>query len=181
MVVALFAVSILFVWLLHIGMGTVGFAPPWWVSVPSYAAFYSALYWLFDRYAWRLGLLSKLELNRMPDLNGAWIGTVTSSYADGDPVQPFPVTIVQRWSKISITFDTEHSHSHSIAATLRLDDLPAPELHYLYVNEPKATAPDTMHAHRGTAKLRLKDSVLEGDYYTGRDRREIGALMLTRA
>ena len=40
-VVALFAASILFVWLLHTGMGTIGFEPPWWVSVPSYAAFYS--------------------------------------------------------------------------------------------------------------------------------------------
>ena len=32
-----------------------------------------------------------------------------------------------------------------------------------------------MNMHRGTAALRLKDSVLKGDYYTGRGRREIGA------
>ena len=55
------------------------------------------------------------------------------------------------------------------------DDLPNPELHHLYVNEPHPTAPDTMNAHRGTATLRLKGAVLEGDYYNGprpaRDRR----------
>ena len=56
------------------------------------------------------------------------------------------------------------------------DDLPNPELHHLYVNEPHPTAPDTMNAHRGTATLRLKGAVLEGDYYTGRGRLEIGAL-----
>ena len=179
-VVALFVVSIFCVWLFHIGVGTIGYEPPWWVSVPSYAAFYSVLYWLFDRYVWRFGLVSKLGLLRVPDLNGAWIGTVTSSYADGDPVQPFPVTIVQRWSKISITFETEHSRSRSVAASLRADDPLTPELYYLYSNEPYPTAPDTMHAHRGTASLRLKGAVLEGDYYTGRDRRENGALKLTR-
>ena len=179
-VVALFVVSIFCVWLFHTGVGTIGYEPPWWVSVPSYAAFYSVLYWLFDRYVWRFGLVSKLGLLRVPDLNGAWIGTVTSSYADGDPVQPFPVTIVQRWSKISITFETEHSRSHSVAASLRADDPLPPELYYLYSNEPHATAPDTMHAHQGTASLRLKGAVLEGGYYTGRGRRQIGALKLTR-
>ena len=179
-VVALLVVSVFFVWLLHTGMVTIGFEPPWWASAPSYAAFYSVLLWLFDCYVWRFVLLRKLGLLRVPDLNGEWVGTVTSSYCGGDPVQPFPVTIMQRWSTISITFETEHSRSRSVAASLRVDNRPAPELHYLYVNEPHATAPGTMHAHRGTATLRLKGSVLEGDYYTGRDRREIGSLKLTR-
>ena len=76
--------------------------------------------------------------------------------------------------------ETRSSRSRSVAASLRADDPLTPELHYLYSNEPYPTAPDTMHAHRGTAALRLKGAVLEGDYYTGRGRREIGALKLTR-
>ena len=43
-----------------------------------------------------------------------------------------------------------------------------------------ADAQGTMHTHRGTAMLELKGSVLEGDYYTGRDRREIGTIELRR-
>lgn len=40
------------------------------------------------------------------------------------------------------------------------DDLPNPELHHLYVNEPNPTAPDTMNAHRGTATLRACTTLL---------------------
>ena len=30
-------------------------------SVPSYAAFYSVLHWVFDRYVWRFGLLENSD------------------------------------------------------------------------------------------------------------------------
>jgi hypothetical protein len=57
-------------------------------------------------------------------------------------------------------------------------------LTYEYTNEPRALAIDTMHAHRGTAYLVLKKDGnkdhLEGDYYAGRDRQNVGQITLER-
>ena len=62
---------------------------------------------------------------------------------------------------------------------MRLDatDLPVPELTYQYVNEPKAIAPSTMEMHKGTATLKLSGSTLDGGYYTGRGRGEVGTVV----
>ena len=179
-VVALALGSILLVWLLHLGLSTIHFQPQWWLSAPSFAGFYSGLHWIFDRWVWRLSLLGKLSLINIPNLDGEWIGTVKSSY-DREAAYPVSVIIRQRWSKITVRLDTENSRSHSVAATFRTVDLPFPELSYLYINEPKATAQETMNVHRGTVVLEFRGTVLEGDYYTGRGRMTTGTMSLTRA
>ena len=179
-VVALAAASILMVWLIHIALDVIDFDPQWWLSVPSFAGSYSGLYWLFDRYVWKLGLLSKLNLVQLPDLNGKWVGEVKSSYGQGGSAHSVSVVILQRWSKILVRLESEHSRSRSIAASLRTADLPNPELSYQYVNEPKPDAPVTMEMHRGTATLELTGSGLEGDYYTGRGRGEVGTIKLRK-
>ena len=53
---------------------------------------------------------------------------------------------------------------------------------YEYMNDPHATAANTMHAHHGFAFLNLSTDGewLEGDYYTGRDRASQGRLKLRR-
>ena len=178
--ITLAVASILPVWLLDVVMGAVNFDPQWWVSIPSFAGFFWCLHWVFDHYAWRAGLFGKLGLVRTPDLSGGWVGTVESSYREGDATHEISVSIVQRWSQMSITAETEHSQSHSIAASLRDDAGPYPELTYMYVNEPKPGAVGTMNMHRGTAVLKLREQVLEGDYYSGRGRQEIGAIRLHR-
>ena len=178
--VAIMGVSVLLVWLLDIGLGAVNFDPEWWLGAPSFAGFYSVLYWLFDRYVWKLGLLGKLDLIQIPNLNGRWVGEVESSYSKGGGGHQVSVLILQRWSKIVIRLETEHSRSRSITASLKTNDLPNPELTYQYVNEPKSTAPDTMAMHRGTATLELTGTNLVGDYYTGRGRGEVGTIKLCR-
>ena len=180
MVVVIMGVSVLLVWLLHIGLGAVDFDPQWWLSVPSFAGCYSGLHWLFDRYVWRLGLLRKLKLINLPDLNGRWVGEVESSYNRDGCAHSVSAVILQRWSKVVIRLETENSRSRSITASLRTSDLTNPELSYQYVNEPKSSAPGTMAMHRGTATLELIGSRLEGDYYTGRGRGEVGAVRLSR-
>ncbi len=179
-VAAIMGVSILLVWLLDIGLGAINFEPEWWLSVPSFAGCYSILYWLFDRYVWKLGLLGKLNLSQVPNLNGRWVGEVESSYRNGGGAHPVSVLILQRWSKILVRLETERSRSSSIMASLRTTDLANPELSYQYINEPKSTAPNTMEMHRGTATLELAGTGLEGDYYTGRGRGEIGTIKLRR-
>ena len=181
-VVAFLAVcSIFLVWLCHTGLSTVEFEPQWWFSVPSFAGMFSGLYWAFDRWVWRFGPLRKVGIVRIPDLNGKWEGQVASLAAEGGGVYAVSIVIRQRWSRIVVTLETQYSRSRSIAASLRTDDVPNPELSYLYINEPKAIAATTMSMHRGTTVMELKDDVLEGDYYTGRGRMTFGAIRLTRA
>ena len=165
--------SVFLVWLLHTGLSAIPFEPQWWLSVPSFAGFYSALDWIFDRYFWRVPLLRKLNLIQVSDLNGKWDGIIKSSYGKGGSAHPVSVFILQRWSKISIRLETEHSRSHSVMASLKTGDLPQPELTYLYVNEPKAMSQGTMNMHRGTAILVLNGAAIEGEYYTGRGRQGI--------
>ena len=179
--VSLAVVSILMIWLLHVVLDAINFKPQWWLSVPSFAGCYSGLHWLFDRYVWRLDLLRKLKLIHLPDLNGKWVGEVESSYSQDGCAQSVSVVILQRWSKILVRVETEHSRSRSISASLRTIDLLNPELSYQYVNEPKSNAPGTMGMHRGTAILELIGSGLESDYYTGRGRGEVGTMQLNKS
>ena len=180
-VVAIIAVSVLLVWLLHVGLAATNFEPRWWLSVPSFAGCYSVLYWLFDRYLWRLGLLRRLGLIRLPNLNGKWVGAVESSYNQDGRAHSVSVVVMQRWSKVLVRLETENSRSHSVMASLRTVDLPNPELSYQFVNEPKSNAPGTMGMHRGTATLELIGSGLEGDYYSGRGRGEVGTIKLRKS
>ena len=179
--VALAVTSILMIWLLHVGLDSVDFEPQWWLSVPSFAGCYSGLHWLFDRYVWRLRLLRKLKLIQLPDLNGSWTGEVKSSYSQDGQAHSVSVVILQRWSKIFVRLESEYSRSRSISASLRTVDLLTPELSYQYVNEPRSNAPGTMEMHRGTSTLESIGSGLEGDYYTGRGRGEVGTIKLRKA
>ncbi len=180
MTLATMGVSVLVVWLLDIGLGAIDFEPEWWLSVPSFAGCYSGLHWLFDRYAWRVRLLRKLHLTQLPDLNGEWVGKIESSYNKGDSIYAVSVVINQRWTKMLVRLDAQHSQSRSTTASLRTTDLANPELSYQYVNEPHSNAPATMEMHRGTATLELIGSVLKGGYYTGRGRGEVGTIELRR-
>ena len=66
-------------------------------------------------------------------------------------------------------------------AMVLTDDPSGTVLSYEYLNEPVAAAGATMHAHRGTARLVLQgESDLDGEYYTGRDRQQYGALRIHR-
>ena len=179
-IIALAAVSVLLAWLLNAGLDSVDVQLSWWIDAPSVAAFFSAAYWAFDRYVWRLDVLRKIGFVHVPNLDGKWNGEVKSSHGDGSS-QPVSVVIYQRWSKMVIRLDTEQSRSHSTLAAIKTDDAIAPDLTYLYFNEPRPDAQGTMEAHRGTAQLELSGEALVGIYYSGRGRREMGTIALKRS
>ena len=172
--------SALLAWPLSALLDTVGTELSWWISAPSWLGFFSAAYWAFDRYVWRLDLLRKIGFVNVPNLDGKWNGEVKSSHGGGGSSQPVSVVIHQRWSKMAIRLDTEHSRSHSTLAAIKTDDAIDPELTYLYFNEPRPDAQGTMEAHRGTAVLELSGEALVGIYYSGRGRREMGTIALKR-
>ena len=175
----LVAVGVLLAWLLSAVLDAVDVELSWWVGAPSVPAFFSAAYWAFDRYVWRLGLLRKVGFVNVPNLDGEWDGEVKSSHGGGSS-QPVSVVIHQRWSKMAIRLDTEHSRSYSTLAAIKTDDAIKPELTYIYLNEPKPDAKETMETHRGTAVLELSGEALVGIYYSGRGRREMGTIALKR-
>lgn len=178
--VALGVLSVLLVWVLDVGLDFFKVEPQWWVSVPSFAGFYSVLYWLFDNHVWRWRLWWNLGLLRVPDLSGEWVGTVNSSYGPNGSTHPVSISIIQKWSKLLVRFETEQSRSYSVSGTLKINDVINPELSYLYMNQPKSLAPESMEIHKGTSTLELKGNVLEGEYYTGRGRRTFGSMRLTK-
>ncbi len=154
---------------------------PWWVDAPSLMAFYGVLYALFDRYLWRIGLVSKLGLVRIPNLGGRWQGYLISSFDGHAKRHDLMIHIFQSWTQITVFLSTTTSMSRSCAAMIQVDDPEGVALIYQYQNQPLADAMKTMHMHYGTAMLRVSDGgCLVGDYYAGRDRRTFGRIYCRR-
>jgi hypothetical protein len=178
--------SVLLAYGLYLGLTKVKLLPPWWLDIPSVFGMYGILLGVFDRWAWRNQFFRWLRLVNVPDLQGGWRGTIGSSFTGQDgstTARDVTVHITQTWSQICVSLDTDLSSSRSqIAGILVSCGPPNPLLTYDYLNEPKPSAPDTMHAHRGTVRLDVVDGwkTLDGQYYTGRDRITYGRLRLTR-
>lgn len=154
----------------------------WWIETPSVVGFYGLFYYIFDRFIWKSKYLYKLNIVKIPDLNGNWSGYLESSYDNFESKKCIDFHINQRWTKIEIFLNTEYSTSRSLTASLLIQDLDSPLLSYEYINEPKSNAVETMHMHRGTARLNIVSHFekMEGDHYTGRDRGEYGVIFLER-
>lgn len=120
-------------------------------------------------------------LYNVPDLRGAWTGTVAGSYSGFEENQEVTVTIEQTWTKLAVRLNAAESRSWSVTASVLAK---APEglvLTYLFDNEPRAEAARTMQRFRGTTVLvETAPGQLEGHYYTGRGRETHGSLKLRR-
>jgi hypothetical protein len=183
-IVYIIAASILLAYALHRGVIS-GYIPiPWWIETPSVLGFFGLLYAWFDRSLWRSPMFHALGIVKVPDLNGNWTGEVKSTY-DGETSRTANVKIDQTWTEICIELQTDHSRSDSMVAAILFPKPGEIVLTYQYRSEPHAHARDTMHVHRGTAWLCFwrEEGIdyLEGEYYSGRDRRNIGTMSLKRA
>ena len=178
--IAIALLSVPPVWTVAFAIEAMGVNPAWWMTTPSYGAFYTAFYWLFDRHVWRVKYLRQSGLVKIPNLNGRWVGSADWSYGSGSSTQPVSLSVTQTWSRIMIKLDSDYSSSYSEAGAIRNLDLDTPELIYMYWNEPKSHATHSMEAHRGTVILELSKDILIGPYYTGRGRREIGTIKVSR-
>lgn len=179
--ISLLTISIVLTGVMNSVLNAVNLEFQWLISAVSVVGIYRILYFTFDRFIWRWSLLRNLGLIIIPDLNGRWKGHIMSSYHLNNQNYPISVVITQQWSKILVRLETEKSDSKSIAASFLTDDPTSPELIYVYDNDPINMAPESMHAHSGTAKLRLTGSTLRGKYYTGRGRETTGDIVLERS
>jgi hypothetical protein len=180
------AASLGLAYALHLAMTWLNLNP-WWLDIPSVFGFYVILYGLFERWAWRARIFRLTGIVKVPDLQGEWHGTVSSSHTDegGSAItRKATVQVKQSWTQICVSLSTDISNSRSqIGGVLLSCGPPNPLFTYDYLNEPKPDAPDTLHAHRGTTRLDVLDGgkALEGQYYTGRDRVTHGRLSLRKA
>jgi hypothetical protein len=158
---------------------TVSFELPGWIDGPSTMALYGLLYGAFRKRLWRSGVLRRVGFVRVPVVHGQWNGYTHSSFDGGG--HKVEVRIIQDWTHMLVTLKGAHSKSRSVVASLLICD--ATVLAYEFENEPLPSALETMHAHRGYARLELSAGghVLSGDYYSGRDRQTIGSIHLEKA
>lgn len=178
------ALSIIAAYGLHRIFFALNFIAPWWLEVPSPLGFYGIFYTAFDRWLWKWILFRKIGLVKVPELNGAWNGSLTSSFHEHSQQLKAEIRISQTWTQIRIVLETEASKSNSKIAAILTEDPDCIELSYEYLNEPRAKADKGMQTHRGTAHFifrKTKDSEsLKGEYYSGRDRQNYGTLEFKR-
>ncbi|MCJ7570793.1 MAG: hypothetical protein MUO82_02805 [Candidatus Thermoplasmatota archaeon] len=175
--------SVIFAWTLNRILNLLQYNPPWWFDVPSFMGFYGLLYLIFDNYLWRVPILKKMGLVNVPDLNGRWEGHITSSFTNNAKIYNATIMVYQKWTKISICLEMQHSKSRSLSASILVEDSNEIVLNYEYLNEPKPNARNSMNIHRGTTRLILSSDLreLEGDYYSGRGRQNYGSLKFKRS
>jgi hypothetical protein len=147
------------------------------------------LWEVFRRWLWRWKWFRNWLVD-IPDLNGRWLGTASSSYVDtvtGEQEKPIKVhlEIIQTFTNISIAFNalTLTSHSNSVTANFIIDpETGRCRLIYTYLNEPSVLVSD-LDMHYGTAILDIHGSPpdrLTGKYLTGRKEQTKGTLEFTR-
>lgn len=167
------ALSILAAWLLHIGMKAAGLNVLWWMEMPSVLGFYGIFFKLFDAHVWK-------AFSGLPDLNGTWVGEIESDFDEGVK-KPCVIHINQSWSRLLAILQTDQSRSTSTMAALYVGASRERGLKYEFVSEPIALSPGTMHTHRGCCHFEISSDRrrLDGSYYTGRDRGNVGRLHLS--
>lgn len=154
-------------------------------SAPSTGLMFAAFYLFFTKILWKSSLVQKSGVVKVPELNGKWEGEINSTYTeDGEnEATEADLEITQNWRKVEVELRTESSKSRSKGATM-LTDHAKPILNYQYENEPDADTVDSMNIHRGTAELEYRkengEEILEGNYYTGPNRKNQGTLRFER-
>ena len=149
---------------------------PWWIEGPSVLFLYGLLFVVFDKWLWQY--FRKIGFIKTPNLSGEWSGHLETSFDSQSSKVGVTLKIFQSWTRIKIILTTDRSLSYSEVASIIINVPEGKYLSYQYINEPKSNAVKTMSIHRGTARLLLdeKKNVLDGEYYSGRDRQNIGSL-----
>jgi len=178
---ALVALAIGAAWCLNRGLTALALQVPWWVDAPSVASFYGALYALFDKWAWRWGGFRKLGIVKVPVLLGRWTGHLTSSFDEYAATKDASVEISQTWTDLRVILRTTDSTSRSLVGSVLTEASIGPVISYEYQNDPAPGAVSGMAIHYGTARLVLTAAnKLDGEYYSGRGRQNVGRLSLQR-
>lgn len=155
------------------------------IAAPSGLAIFGFLFLLFDRYIWLWPLLFNIGLIKIPNLNGQWTATITSS-ATGNGIEA-QVVIHQTYSKLRIRLETDKSESISQMATLEMTDPTLFNLRYEYSAEYQRDENADILRHYGVTCLKLKSashtlsSNHTATYYTEQGRDSHGTITIWRS
>jgi hypothetical protein len=141
----------------------------------SYAVTIAALMdWSYDRFLWRFNPLEKT-----PKIYGVYAAAGESNY-NGHTTYNSTIIIKQNLSSISIVEIMENSCCESVTASVAKTTPNGPWfLYYTYITHPKLTTNDDMHY--GTTILYIReDGVLDGSYFTNRNKQTAGNISLRR-
>lgn len=153
-----------------------------WALPLTAAIFYSLGHLAFDKWAWRTWVIHKML--GIPDLRGKWdcvgetidptTGAVLHNWAS-------EVTISQGWEKLRVYSQTSTSRSHSVAASIVVEEDVGYILMYSYRNEPRPGEPE-LKAHFGYAEWHVAADGQSADatYFNGGGRYTGGRMKLTR-
>lgn len=154
------------------------------VAAPSGMAIFGFLFILFDKFAWNWSCLYKLDLIKIPNLNGDWKAVISSS-ATGNKIQA-SVKIHQTYSKIAIHLETSKSDSLSQMAAIEMVNPTMFTLRYEYSAEFKRDEASEILRHYGVTSIRLKSEDHKflndhlANYYTEQGRDSHGEIIFSR-
>jgi hypothetical protein len=138
------------------------------IDVALVFTFACLFYFAFERWLWHFPLWQKLGIVQIPDLRGAWQGTLTTSYDGNSQVYPIRLQVDQTWRTLHITLISRTSRSTSLTAVVRPHHQYAYELSYVYHAKPRDdNQPDEIQAHTGLCNLLYDDNrqELKGRYH----------------
>lgn len=163
-------IAILAAYVIHVLLDPLNWQYSWLVDPPSAVAVYSGLRRVFGARLWRTKIARTLGFVEIPDLNGSWVGTFTSSYDDFATNRKCRVEIKQNWYSMSVLYWAENSESVSVMAGISVTNAAGPQLSYCYAN--RARYDQNLADHDGAQFLTLtyEDGrvTLAGEYYTNR-------------
>ncbi|MGE0756797.1 MAG: hypothetical protein AB7O38_07245 [Pirellulaceae bacterium] len=143
---------------------------------------FALLYFIFDRWLWKLKPLRAWLL--IPDLNGTW-------RCEGKAVDPTSgdvahdwsaeIRICQSWSRIGVVLKAASSSSRSISASVYHHPGEGFRLIYVYDNTPKADQV-RLARHSGQCDLIFAEDLqsAEGRYFNDGDRLTSGTMRLLK-
>jgi len=154
----------------------------YWVSAPSVFGVFGFLYLIFNEWLWKLSLLHKIRLVKVPVISGKWYGHIKSSYDYYQSEKEITISIYQNWTELLVVLETDSSTSYSQTASVITSNPHCTTITYGYLNSPSPASLDTMHMHIGSTTLELKDDLynMVGSYYSGRDRKNVGDIVITK-
>ncbi|MGL5642839.1 MAG: hypothetical protein ACRDDM_11245 [Paraclostridium sp.] len=163
----------------------------------TFSIFYKVCTWLFCKVLWNKPLFKKIH--NVPDLNGIWEGELLSSFKDANGngiVRKCTIKVKQNWDEISFksTFTSlnddipavqsikaDKSTSDSVNVAFNLDAIGGVSVSFDYKNFGNRSNKNTKH-HIGfnIFTYREEEDILEGIYFTDKDRENQGDLQVKR-
>lgn len=143
-------------------------------------AVFGALFFIFDKWAWKLCSLNKLL--EIPNFSGTWKGNghSTSQKTNNGKFEVI-IKVKQTFTQLIVDAKFNSSCSESFVANVDSINPLRAKLVYSYLNKPDGNAVKTQNEHFGTVELFCtKKNELSGNYFTNREPQTKGKLELKK-